>query len=604
MRSTDWINKWIDKYFPWIKIGTIVIDRIILFSAIIFILLIVYDLGFGLEAQYHKVLPSIYFSYIKFYVMISGIRVILNFINKEKSKKEKWIELLLLILFSVVLVFYSPKTTLSSTDFLHPHFRIFTFLIFFMSFFHAVSKNIANFYNRDFSPTFFLVFTYFILSSLGTIAILLPRSTKEGIGFIDALFTAVSAVSLSGASVVDTAVEFTRFGHMVLLILMQLGGLGIMAFAGLFGKMFTANVSFKNRIILSNAFLNDRMGEVMNIMYKILFITFLVEASGTIGVYFTTLDYPFADLEDRLFFCIYYSVSSFSNTGFTLTEGGMMDPYMESNYSLQLLTSFLFIIGGIGFSVIFIYYARTKNRIIAILMKIFKNKRMERTDRVLNVNVRLILWTTSIIIIVSIIAFAAFEWENSLGHRNLWGKIVGVFYSATAPRGTGGNVVEMTNLTHPTIMLFMLLMWIGASPGGTGGGLRTTTFAVALLNIWSVIKGRSSTVIFGREIEQKSIRRAYATISLSIIMMGFFTFLIFSFDGENLGLQNVVFEVFSSFNNIGMSLVGTEQYTPESKILLTCAMFIGRVNILTLFTAFMYKKEIELIKYPNQDIIF
>ena len=589
---------------PVVKLGTKIIDRIILFSAIVFILLVIYDIGFDAKAQYQDVLPQLYFYYIKFYVIIGGFRMIFNFINKEKSAKEKIVELVLWVLFSIALLLYSDRVDLKYDVALKDYFEVYAFSIFGLSFFHAVSKNITNFYNRDFSPTFFLVFTYFILSGLGTMGLLLPRATVDGIGFTDALFTAVSAVSLSGASVVDTAIVFTGFGHVILLILMQIGALGVMAFAGLLGKMFATNVSFQRQIILSNAFLNDRMGEVMNIMYKILFVTFLVEVLGAVGVYFTTLDFPFLGLGERIFFCVYHSISSFSNTGFELTKDGMMHPYMETNYALQLLTSFLFITGGIGFSVIFIYYSRAKNTLYSWLMKIFKKKRTERNDRVLNVNVRLILWTTSIIILVSIIIFAIFEWNNSLGHRNVWGKIVGVFYSATAPRGTGGSVVDMSMLTNPTIMLFMLLMWIGASPGGTGGGLRTTTFAVALLNIWSTVKGKTSTVVFGREIEQKSIRRAYATISLSIIMMGILTFLIYSFDGQELGLKNVVFEVFSCFNNIGMSLAGSDNFTVESKLLLTFAMFFGRVNILTLFTAFMYKKKRQIIKYPSQDIIF
>lgn len=579
-----------------------IIDWAILFINVVIFLIMIYDLGFIERGTEFQIFADAYRTYISVYIFLAVIRLFFNFFHNKKSLRQKRIEFLLCLVFVIAGIVMDKKQSSGTESQLISYHNYFIYPIFLLTFFYSISKNAVSFYNRNLNPAFLLVFTFFVLSGIGTLCLKLPNATHDGISFINSLFTSVSAVCITGLTVVDTAATFTFLGQWIILILMQLGGLGVMTFAGLLGKMFASGVSFQQQMILKDTILGDRLSEVMDTIYRIIFITFLVEGVGMVCIYLTTLEFPFENFGHRLFFSAFHSVSAFCNAGFVLAENGMLHPYLANNYSFQSIIAFLYIIGGIGFPVVFAFYSQIKNFFNSQVHHWFYKKRYLHKVHSLSVNSKLMILTTIVLTIISIIVITFLEWNNTLSDHNSIGKLVGIFFSATTPRSAGFNMIDMTQIAYPTALFYMLMMWIGSSPGGTGGGIKTTTFSVAVMNIWVIAKGEDRVVLFGREVSQDSLRRAFSIISLSIVLMGFFTFLVYSFDGE-LELINIVFEVFSALNNCGLSLGHTGEYTDESKFILSIAMFVGRVGTLTLLSAFLYKKRKNNYQYPSQDII-
>lgn len=384
---------------------------------------------------------------------------------------------------------------------------------------------------------------------------------------------------------------------------MQIGGLGIMTFAGFIAHMFSGGQTFQQQMMLKEMVSDDKISEVMRTLYKIVFITLFVEIIGGVFIFFSTLDLEFESIFDRVFFSAFTTVSAFCNAGLMTIENGLQNDALRFHYPLHLVIAFLFLFGGIGFPIVLNFYKNAKLFISNSFNLIFKGRRFHHVPYAISVNSRIMLITTGIIALISFLAVFILEYDGILKGHSFGGKMVTAFFAAATPRSAGFNTFDMSLLSFPTVMLYLLLMWIGASPGGTGGGIRTTTFAVATLNFWTIARGKDKIIIFKREVPQASIRRAFAIIMLSIICMGIATFLVYSFDGH-LSLVNVAFEVFSAFNNCGLSLGITPELSEKSKFVLSISMFVGRVGGLTLLSAFIFKSHFQNVRYPTEEIIF
>ena len=590
-----------------------IIDWVLFFGSLVAFVEVVYDVGFDTSAQNERILKQFHYSFILFYIILGSIVCVLNFFHSEKAKKQKIFEWVLLLLYVLAFEFIGQKWNLSRTPFLYKSYSYFIFPLFTLTFFYSFSKNASKIYTKELNPAMLFVFSFFSLSCIGTLGLLLPKSSVDGVSYIDAFFVAVSAVCTTGLSTIDVSQEFTILGNTIVMLLMQLGGLGIMTFAGLFSKIFASSSSFNQQKILRASFqpqktfgdmiVGDKLSEVTNAIYQIMLITFLIEGIGALGIYLSTWDYPFNGQADRVFFAVFHSVSAFCNTGFVLSADGLLHPMITNNYVFHMIIAVLYILGGLGFPLVFVFYSQIKRFITNVYRKFIHQRHFVYAAQAYDLNAKLVLYTTFILITISMFFVGLIEWSGSLEDRSFWGKIAGVFFTATAPSYAGINDIDMGLLAYPTALFFMLLMWIGASPESTGGGIKNTTIAVSMLNLWSIAKGKERVVVFNNEISKESIRRAYAVISISIVFMGIFTFLLFSFDGEQ-SLMQIVFEVFSAFNNNGLSLGITSDLSTESKFILCIAMFVGRVGTLSLLSAFLYKKRNNKYKYPSQEIIY
>jgi Trk-type K+ transport system membrane component len=227
---------------------------------------------------------------------------------------------------------------------------------------------------------------------------------------------------------------------------------------------------------------------------------------------------------------------------------------------------------------------------------------IKHTPRVLNVNTLLVIITSSVLLVVGMVLYFLLEYNNTLAEHSPYGKVVGAFFGSVTPRTAGFNTVDMAALTAPTVLLYLLLMWIGAAPASVGGGIKTTTFAVAILNIVSLARGKDRVEVFRREIGNESVNKAFAIILLSLLVIGLAVFLITVFDPQ-MELAAVAFECFSGFSTVGLTVGITALLSTPSKLVLVLTMFLGRVGTLTLIIGLMRKVSTLRYRYPKETII-
>lgn len=476
------------------------------------------------------------------------------------------------------------------------------YLALFIYFFREFSALRIDFNREYLNPAQLFVGSFLLIIFMGTLLLLLPNATHEGITTLDALFTATSAVCVTGLIVVDTGSYFTEFGQIIILILIQLGGLGIMTFASYFSYFFRGKSSYENQIMLKDMTNSDKIGEVFGVLKKIILVTFFIELIGAILIFFTIEVSAMAPVGERIFFSVFHTVSGFCNAGFSTLEHSLYESEFEFNYPLQLIIACLFILGGIGFPILFNLYKYFLYYVKKQFLKIRHPEESVYIPWVINLNSRIVLVTSSVLLFTATVLFYIFEYDNTLAEHSLFGKIVTAFFGAATPRTAGFNSVDTSALNFSTIMIIFLLMWIGASPASTGGGIKTSTFSVATLNFLSIARGKDRIEVFKREIADISVRRAFAIIALSLMVIGTAVFLIASFDSEKT-LLSIAFECFSAYSTVGLSLGITPDLSSPSKVVIIFTMFIGRVSMLTILIALLRRVKHLNYKYPTEEIL-
>lgn len=450
------------------------------------------------------------------------------------------------------------------------------------------------------NPAQLFIASFIGIVLFGALLLMLPKATYDGISFLDALFTSTSAVCVTGLIVVDTGSYFTPLGQNIIIFLIQLGGLGILTFASYFSYFFKGVSSFENQVVLSDMNNSQKIGEVFSTLKRILIITFSIEAIGALIIFFSLKLKDMPEFTDRAFFAIFHSISAFCNAGFSTLSNGIYDINFRYNYVLQLTLIALFGLGGLGFPIVINVIKYLKYKIITPLKH--RDRSIVYKPWVLSLSSRITLITTSALTVLGTLVFYANEYYNTLEEHNGFGKFVTAFFGATTPRTAGFNTLDMNQLHFSTIMLIFLLMWVGASPASTGGGIKTSTFAIATLNFLSLAKGKERIEIYRREIADISVRRAFAIISLSLVVIGFAVIAIASFDPDKT-LLSIAFECFSAYSTVGLSLGITSSLSAASKGVLILVMFIGRVSMLTIMIALFRKIKHKAYRYPTEEIL-
>ena len=568
--------------------------------SLIAVCLIIYDLGYT-----HAPETEIYLTDFYLLTLFIGVVTITVRYWARESKyplKVKVFDSFIFSLFILLILFKVDffAEALSFLSFLNKMGWIYLALI--VYFVRESSMLQVGISREHINPAQLFIISFLAMIAIGTFLLMLPKATYTGLSPLDALFTSTSAVCVTGLIVVDTGTFFTPFGQTIILILIQAGGLGIMTFASYFSYFFRGKSSYENQIMLKDITNSDKIGEVFSVLKKIVLLTFAIEAVGAIFIFFSVKSAAFDGILERIFFSIFHTVSSFCNAGFSTLENSFYEPEFKFNYPLQIIIVLLFILGGIGFPILFNLYKYFTYYLKNQMLKISNPEESKYLPWVINLNTRIVLVTTAALLGVGTVLFFFFEYNNTLAEHSIFGKIVVSFFGAATPRTAGFNSVDMSALNFSTVMIIFILMWVGASPGSTGGGIKTTTFALATLNFFSLARGKDRVEVFKREISDVSVRRAFAIISLSLLVIGTAVFLIASFN-DDMTLLSIAFECFSAYSTVGLSVGITPYLSDASKVVIIATMFIGRVSMLTILISLLRRVKHLNYKYPKEEIL-
>ena len=431
---------------------------------------------------------------------------------------------------------------------------------------------------------FFLGFATVILT--GTILLTLPIASRDGnsVGFINALFTATSATCVTGLAVVNTADYWTVFGKVIIIVLIQIGGLGVMTMTAMISFFFGKKISLKTRLLIMEERNTDELQGVVRLTKNILLYTFGIELVGAILFSFVFIkDYG---VSKGIAFSLFHSISSFCNAGFDLIGNSMIN-YVD-NPIITLSVCSLVVVGGIGYYVFWDVYG-------------CKNVHM------LTLHTKIVLIVTSTLLIGGSIAMFVLEHNNpgTMGNLSLSGKIQASIFQAVNPRTAGFNSVPTENLRMSTAAIMLMLMFIGGSPASTAGGIKTTTFAVLIISFYNLIKGKRDFEVFERRIMPETTIRAAAIAMISMMLVMFVSILL-AITEESTGYDflDLLYETVSAFGTVGLSRGITPSLSNSGKLLLSALMFIGRVGPMTVAYALLKQnKNIGNYTYPEGKVI-
>ncbi|MBI4768494.1 MAG: potassium transporter [Deltaproteobacteria bacterium] len=438
------------------------------------------------------------------------------------------------------------------------------------------------------------ILSYLLAILLGGLLLWLPFSNpRTEVSFLDALFTATSALCVTGLTVVDTGTSYNYIGQIIILLLIQTGGLGITTFSVWFFLSLGRDISFKSRFHLQASFSPRPMDELRGLLRLIFFFTLLIEACGA----FILLMYwgQWYSFPRALYLSIFHSISAFCNAGFSLFPDNLVK--FQGSYTVSLTIALLIIFGGIGFPVTHEIYGWVK-------------KKGERRRVKLSLHSRLVLITTGILVFGGTLVLYGIEYNDTLESFSIPTRIMISFFQSVTTRTAGFNTLDMASLTNASLLVMIILMFIGASPGSCGGGIRTTTFALLAGLLWNRLKGKKRVHLFRRTVPEEVISRAIFLVTLAGSLILMLTTLILLVESGNLpflkakgGLMEVLFEVVSAFGTVGLSLGITPGLEPASKFLIIISMYLGRVGILSLGYSIAKKGERYPISYGEEGVM-
>lgn len=437
------------------------------------------------------------------------------------------------------------------------------------------------------NPSYFLIVWFIAIILLGATLLNLPAASIDGrsIGFVDALFTAASAVCVTGLVVVNTATHWTILGKIVILLLIQIGGLGIMTMATLIAFMLGKRITLKDRLLMQEEMNSTTLQGVVLLARRILFLTIGVELVGAIilSIYFIR---DFGAI-NGIWFSVFHTVSAFCNAGFDLFGDSLVRYVNNPVVSLTIMS--LFVIGGIGFYVI---------------MDVVQKKHIKKYT----LHTKMVFVITGFLIIFGFISVFILEYNNpdTIGNLSLTGKIIASLFQATTPRTAGFNSIDTAALTMPTTFLIIILMFIGGSPGSTAGGIKTTTIGIIFISIFRLVLGYEDAEVFKKRIPVRLILRAVAVIGIAMIFV-MLAILILVITERNSGFSflDILFEVVSAFGTVGLSRGLTPFLSQIGRVVITIIMFVGRLGPLTLAFGIAQKqhKNKGYYRYPEGKIL-
>ena len=436
---------------------------------------------------------------------------------------------------------------------------------------------------RRFSAPRLIIIGFAALMGLGTLLLKLPASTQEGIAWVDALFVSVSAASVTGLSSVDYSATFTTFGSTVVMLLIQVGGLGIMTFTTLGALLVGRRVGFRDLLAAREELGNiDSPRNTLRLIGQIAGITFFVEALGAVVLAISFIRGGLG-YGDGLFQGVFHAIMAFCNSGFATLPNGDLVPY-AGDPAVNLALVALIILGGLGFPVLVnLYHYRQARR--------------------LTLHSKLVLVTTAALILIGTLSVALLEWNNpaTLGSNPIGTRLWMSLFQGVTPRTAGFSTVDYAQMRDPTLLLQVGLMFVGTAPSSTGGGVKVTTLALLVLVVLAQARGQGEEVsAFERRVPRQLIQKALVVLSFSGLLVLVATLALMISDG--LTLLPAIFETTSAFGTVGLSMNVSQELSTFGKLLISVVMFLGRVGPITLILALSARQKARGYVYPQEDI--
>lgn len=439
-------------------------------------------------------------------------------------------------------------------------------------------------------PAQVMVLGFGALILFGALMLNLPISTQSGenVGFLNALFTATSAVCVTGLIVVDTSTYWNEFGQFIIITLIQTGGLGFMTVATMFSLITRKKINLRERLLIQESLNQVNLSGLVKLTRYIIVMTLVIEGIGALLLSFVFI--PKLGLAKGIWYSIFHSISAFCNAGFDLMGSVTGAPFSSLNYFvdnalINIVICSLIVLGGIGFPV---------------LLDIINNKKYSK----LNIHSKIVLNTTAILIIIGFLFIFIVEFNNGLGTLSIKGKVLSSLFQSITLRTAGYTTIDLTVLGESTLFFMIILMLIGASPASAGGGLKTTTIATLFLTVKAFILGKEDIEVYQRRISTSTVRKSLGIffIGVSLVLFGTLALTIIS---PGFNLIESAFEIASAFATVGLSIGGSADLTSLGKIIVIIFMFLGRVGSMTIFIALLSRssKVKSKIRYPEGKII-
>lgn len=432
------------------------------------------------------------------------------------------------------------------------------------------------------SPAQILVAGYFTVILTGTILLSLPMATTSAgsLGFIDSLFTATSATCVTGLIVVNTSSAFTVFGQVVIMLLIQIGGLGIMSMSTLMAFLIGKKISLKERLVIQQDLNQFGISGLVRLIQYVLGFTLIIEGAGAIFM-FTKLIHEYKIVK-AIYYSIFHAVSAFNNAGFDLFGNSLVG--FTGSIIMNFAVMILIILGGIGFGV---------------LTESTNDKRFGKSS----LQSKIVVIMTLILLVVGFLVLLALEFNNpkTMGELPFGEKILSAMFLSVTPRTAGFNTLPTDALRSSSLFFIIILMFIGASPGSTGGGIKTTTFGIMVITMWNKIIGKKDIEIYNRRIDEEDVLKAMAITLLAMALVVLITIILTI--TESKPFIDILFETVSAFGTVGLSTGVTPTLSNIGRVLIIMTMFAGRVGPLTLAVAFAERERKGIYHYPKEKIM-
>ncbi|ADV43754.1 TrkH family potassium uptake protein [Bacteroides helcogenes] len=596
-------NKWID---PYVRMAGGVMAFITYLASILLIAGVVYEHGFTVSAAEARQLQRLYHGVWIVFLAAVTLRILLRYKDTRRTfGRVAWILTALLYLTLVPVVFHRPEqegAVLQFWEFLHgkPYHLVLLLIFSFLS----LSNGMVRLLGRRTNPSLILAVSFLIIILVGTGLLMLPRCTVAGISWIDSLFISTSAVCVTGLTSVDVASTFTPTGFAVIILLIQIGGLGVMTLTSFFAMFFMGNTSLYNQLVVRDMVSSNSLNSLLSTLVYILAFTLAIEGAGTLAIWGDIHGTMGMNIQEELAFSAFHSISAFCNAGFSTLPGNLGNPLVMAGHNpFYIYISLLIILGGIGFPIL----VNFKDIVLYHLRRLWGFLRTWHWDRnrfshLYNLNTKIVLIVTFMLLLGGTVGIAAIEWNGVFAGMSVADKWTQAFFNAACPRTAGFSSVDLTGLGVQTLLIYLFLMWVGGGSQSTAGGIKVNAFAVVVLNLVAVLRGTERVEAFGRELSHDSIRRSNATVVMSFGIL-FLSVFVISILEPGASLTAITFECVSALSTVGSSLNFTPTLGGDSKLLLAALMFIGRVGLITLMLGIIRQKKHTKYQYPSGQII-